>query len=195
MNPAASLSVAEGMQPHPGTTALLSRGHRRALPISASVVIAATALAACGSAATSAGSAPTAAGSAVTVSLAKNSQLGQQILVGNNGRTLYLFEKDTNGKSACTQSCTSVWPPLTTHGKPRAGSGISASLLGTIPRSGGKTQVTYNKHPLYYYASDTSAGQANGQGLNQFGALWYVLSSRGNTITSKSSSTGGGGGY
>lgn len=126
-----------------------------------------------------------------------NSMLGMKIITGPDGRSLYLFEKDTNGKSSCSGSCVTVWPPLTTSGKAQAGSGVSASMLGTTTRSDGKTQVTYNGHPLYYYASDSSAGQVNGQGLNQFGALWYAVSAQGKAIVSGGSSSGGsgGGGY
>ncbi len=130
----------------------------------------------------------------MTLRATTNSTLGQTILVGAGGRTLYLFEKDTKGKFSCSGSCTSVWPPLLTSGKPHAGSGINASLLGTIARPGGKTQVTYAGHPLYYYAADSSAGQANGEGLLQFGAKWYVVSPHGIALTS-SKSSGGASGY
>lgn len=137
--------------------------------------------------------------SPVTVSVAGNATLGQNILVGNNGRSVYLFEKDTSGKSSCSGSCASVWPPVTTLGKPQAGSGASASLIGTTVRSDGTTQVTYNGHPLYYYVGDKGAGQANGQGLKQFGALWYVVSPQGKAIPAGATPSGnggyGGGGY
>ena len=140
---------------------------------------------------------PAAATGATTVGVASNPKLGK-ILVGANGRTLYLFEKDTGGKSSCSGSCASVWPPLTISGKPTPGSGISASALGTTS-NGGKTQVTYDGHPLYYYVSDSGPGQTSGQGHNQFGALWYVLSPQGQAITSgagsSGSSGGGGNGY
>jgi len=138
---------------------------------------------------------PAVATGATTVGVASNPKLGK-ILVDANGRTLYLFEKDTGGKSSCSGSCASVWPPLTTSGKPAPGGGVSASALGTTS-NGGKTQVTYDGHPLYYYVSDSGPGQTSGQGLNQFGALWYVLSPQGQAITSgagSSSSSGGGGG-
>jgi len=138
---------------------------------------------------------PAAATGATAVGVASNPKLGK-FLVDANGRTLYLFEKDTGGKSSCSGSCASVWPPLTTSGKPAPGGGVSAAALGSTS-NGGKTQVTYDGHPLYYYASDSGPGQTGGQGLNQFGALWYVLSPQGQAITSgagRSSSSGGGGG-
>jgi predicted lipoprotein with Yx(FWY)xxD motif len=105
-----------------------------------------------------------------------------QILDDGSGRTLYLFEADKATTSSCYSTCASVWPPLTTAGKPQALSGVSSSELGTTSRSDGKTQVTYNGHPLYYYAGDSKAGDTTGQGLNQFGAGWYVLSPAGAKI-------------
>jgi predicted lipoprotein with Yx(FWY)xxD motif len=127
--------------------------------------------------------------------VAKKAKLGT-FLVDGKGRSLYLFEKDTTNKSTCYGSCASVWPPLTTAGKPHAPSGISASHLGTITRKNGKSQVTYYGHPLYYYVGDHSPGQVKGQGLKQFGALWYVVSPQGKAVTSGASSSGGsGGGY
>ena len=127
-----------------------------------------------------ASTAPTQTGAAM-VSTSKSS-IGT-ILVGSNGRTLYLFDKDQPNKSACSGACVSAWPVDQTSGTPKAGSGVQASLLGTIKRSDGTTQVTYNHHPLYYYSGDTASGQQNGQGLNAFGAFWYVVSPSGNQMT------------
>ena len=78
--------------------------------------------------------------------------------------------------------CASAWPPLTASGTPRAGSGVSAKLLGTTKRADGKTEITYAGHPLYLYAGDQKAGDTTGQGLDQFGAEWYVLSPAGSKI-------------
>ena len=116
-----------------------------------------------------------------------------QILVNAHGRTLYLFEKDKNGKSACSGACASFWPPLLTTGKPAAGKGVSTSLLGTTRRADGHTQVTYNGHPLYTFKLDTNAGQTKGQNSKAFGAEWYVLSPKGAKI--EKASRAGGGGY
>lgn len=80
-----------------------------------------------------------------TLSLRKTT-IGQ-ILVNSRGHTLYLFAKDRNGKSACGGSCARFWPPLLSQGKPTAGPGIRASLVGTTRRSNGSRQVTYNRHP------------------------------------------------
>jgi predicted lipoprotein with Yx(FWY)xxD motif len=120
----------------------------------------------------------------------KSTSLGR-ILVNSNGRTLYLFGKDKNGKSACSGMCATFWPPLITTGKPRAGAGARASLLGTTRRSDGRLQVTYNHHPLYTFKTDTKAGQTNGEGLSAFGAKWYAVSPAGARVVK----SGGGGGY
>ena len=104
-----------------------------------------------------------------------SSTLGR-ILVDSHGRTLYLFARDKNGKSACSGSCAAYWPPLIASGKPHAIAGAKASLLGTTRRADGRLQVTYRHHPLYRYAGDAGKGQTNGQGLNESGGLWWVLS-------------------
>jgi predicted lipoprotein with Yx(FWY)xxD motif len=105
-----------------------------------------------------------------------------QALVGSTGRTLYLFEADKNGTSACSGACAAAWPPDTVTGAPRAGSGANQALLGTIKRPDGTMQVTYNGHPLYYFSADTSAGADHGQGVKAFGAGWYVVSASGSKI-------------
>ena len=91
-----------------------------------------------------------------------SSGLGR-ILVDGRGRTLYLFEKDKHGKSACTGQCAGFWPPLIASGKPLAAAGAKASLLGTTKRPDGRLQVTYNHHPLYTFVKDTRKGQTNGE--------------------------------
>ena len=115
-----------------------------------------------------------------------------RILVDGHGRTLYLFAKDKNGKSLCTGSCATYWPPLIASGKPIAVKGAKASLLGTTRRSDGRRQVTYRNHPLYKYVGDTGKGQTAGQGLNLSGGLWWVLSPAGKKIVT-GGSTGSGG--
>jgi predicted lipoprotein with Yx(FWY)xxD motif len=109
------------------------------------------------------------------------SKLGS-ILTDGHGRTLYLFEADKGTASACYSACASVWPPLTTAHKPTAGKHVVAGKLGTTKRRDGKTEVTYNGHPLYYYAGDRKPGDITGQGVNQFGAKWYVLARTGKKI-------------
>jgi predicted lipoprotein with Yx(FWY)xxD motif len=141
------------------------------------------------------GAAPPSASGPATVSTASNGNLGT-ILVDSQGRTLYLFQADKGTTSACSGSCASAWPPLTpANGTATAGGGANASLVGTTMRSDGTQQVTYNGHPLYLYIGDTKAGTASGQGINAFGALWYVVSPQGNQLTGGSSSSSSGLGY
>jgi predicted lipoprotein with Yx(FWY)xxD motif len=119
-----------------------------------------------------------------------------RMLVDVHGRTLYLFEKDKNGKSACTGTCKAFWPPLLTKGKPRAAAGVKAAWLGRAKRPDGGMQVTYRGHPLYRFSLDTKAGQTKGEGLNDFGAHWYAVSPQGVKLTAPSTAnSGGGGGY
>jgi predicted lipoprotein with Yx(FWY)xxD motif len=127
------------------------------------------------------------------VSTAKTS-LGR-ILVTSNGRTLYLFEKDRNGKSACSGQCAVFWPPLITSGKPIVTGGARASLIGTTRRADGRLQVTYNHHPLYTFVKDTKAGQTNGEGVNAFGAGWDAMTPAGAKIEKSSAPSPSGGGY
>ena len=122
-----------------------------------------------------------------TVNLRKT-RLGS-VLVTSKGHTLYLFMKDKNGKSSCNASCPTFWPPLLSHAKPTAGSGVKASLLGTTRRSNGSRQVTYNKHPLYSYTLDKKAGQTKGEGMLAFGAEWYAVSAKGTAVVKRSTTT------
>ena len=122
-----------------------------------------------------------------TVAVAK-SRLGS-ILVDGKGITLYDFVQDKGTMSTCYSACAALWPPLLTTGKPIAGPGVRASLLGTTKRKDGKLEVTYKGHPLYYFVTDRKPGQTTGQGLNQFGAPWWVLSRPGRrSIVSSASS-------
>ena len=104
------------------------------------------------------------------------------ITADNKGWASYLFEKDKGTASTCYGSCASAWPPLTTSAAPKAGTDVKASALGTTKRKDGTSEVTYNGHPLYYYVGDGSPGSTTGQGLDQFGAEWYVLAPSGNKI-------------
>jgi predicted lipoprotein with Yx(FWY)xxD motif len=111
----------------------------------------------------------------------RSGKLGH-FIVDANGMTLYLFEKDTNGKSHCTGACAKVWSPYRTSGKPSVGSGLSAAKAGTTKRSDGTIQATYGGHPLYHYDDDHKAGQTEGQGSKEFGAEWYVVGANGKKI-------------
>ncbi|WP_263729494.1 hypothetical protein [Cellulomonas sp. SG140] len=115
---------------------------------------------------------------AVTVMTASSS-LGT-ILVDGSGRTLYLFTKDSPNTSTCTGGCLAAWPPLL--GTATAGTGVDSSLLGTLTRPDGKTQVSYKGMPLYYWAQDSAPGQTNGQGVQ---GVWWVVSPQGTPITTK----------
>ena len=116
---------------------------------------------------------------AATIETSEHHQLGT-ILVGADGNTLYVFTKDGPNKSNCSGRCAQTWPPHTTAGEPTAGEGITASMLGTITREDGSTQVTYNHHPLYCFANDEKPGDTNGQG---FGGAWFAVSPAGDPIT------------
>jgi predicted lipoprotein with Yx(FWY)xxD motif len=145
---------------------------RRPIALLATLALAIAALASLTAIASSATSQP------ATVKTGTSS-LGR-IVVDGKSHTLYLFQKDKNGKSACSGACAQNWPPLLTKGKPKAGAGAKAALLGTTKRADGTTQVTYNKHPLYTFVGDAGKkGATNGEGLNAFGARWYVVAAKG----------------
>jgi predicted lipoprotein with Yx(FWY)xxD motif len=131
-------------------------------------------------AASGGGSGPTGAAqpSRVGVTTTKSGQF----LVDSQGRSLYLFEKDTGTASTCYSACAAIWPPLTVSAPPQAGTGVAAAKLGTTRRADGQTELTYNGHPLYYYVADTRPGQTQGQGLNQFGGTWHLVAPSGTEI-------------
>jgi predicted lipoprotein with Yx(FWY)xxD motif len=97
---------------------------------------------------------------------------GVTVLTNAGGFTLYWFAPDTPARSTCYGTCAGYWPPLT--GTPSAGPGVTGTL-GTIKRSDGTTQITYNGHPLYTYVGDTAPGQAFGNNLNLNGGLWHQV--------------------
>jgi predicted lipoprotein with Yx(FWY)xxD motif len=122
------------------------------------------------------------------------------VLTTASGRTIYWFAIDTAGKSKCYGTCASYWPPVI--GKPTAASGVSLmGSLGTIKRSNGQLQATYDGHPLYTYKGDTGSGQVNGNGINTSGGLWWAMTPSGaklkaaKTGKKKKSGSSGGGGY
>ena len=125
----------------------------------------------------------TGSSSRTVVTVAFNKTLKKSIVVDGKGRTVYMFTDDTGGKPTCTvrldPSCPKIWPPVKSQGRPLAGNGIIASKLGIAKRPDGSTQVTYNRHPLYYYLNDTKPGDVRGQAFYQ---LWYVLSPKGTPI-------------
>src|SRR5690606_27666570 len=96
-------------------------------------------------------------------------------LTDEQGRSVYMFEADSSNQTTCYDACAQAWPPVLTDGRPTAGPGVDESLLGTIERADGSLQVTYNGWPLYYFIKDSESGDINGQGVNGFGADWYLL--------------------
>lgn len=129
---------------------------------------------------------------AVTVSSKSVSGVGD-VLVDTKGMTLYYLKTETSGTIMCTGGCATAWPPLLLPSgvaSATAGSGVDASKLGTITRPDGGIQVTYDGKPLYLFASDTSAGQATGQGVAGF----FVVPASGSS-GSGSGSSGSSGGY
>jgi predicted lipoprotein with Yx(FWY)xxD motif len=161
---------------------------RRTLVTLAALAVAGVLVAACGGNGSGGGGiyggggpASTGGPTGVATVTAASTNLGM-ILVDGSGRTLYLFEKDQPDQSACSGTCAAAWPVDHSSGTPKAGSAVKASLLGTIKRSDGATQVTYNHHPLYYYSGDSGPGQQNGQGLNAFGAAWFVVAPAGDKV-------------
>jgi len=120
---------------------------------------------------------------------------GTAVVTNSAGKTLYWFAPDTSTASKCSGSCATYWPPVT--GPVTAGSGVTGTL-GTITRSDGTMQATYDGHPLYTYVGDTAAGQAKGNGLNLSGGLWYEMTVSGAKPAAAAGSTstsGGGYGY
>ena len=104
-------------------------------------------------------------------------------LTNGSGDTVYLWAKDGMNMSACSGACASAWPPVPATGTLTATGGAKASDLGTITRSDGTKQVTYDGHPLYYFVGDSAAGQTNGQGSDNFGAKWWLVAPSGAEIT------------
>lgn len=128
------------------------------------------------------GGAPSGTGSAGAAAVdVRTVNLGA-IITDAQGRTLYLFKADQGTVSSCDSACASLWPPFTTTQGIVAGKGASPSLLSTAVQAGGQRQVTYNGHPLYYYAGDAQSGDTSGQGLSQFGAEWTVVTPQGNQV-------------
>ena len=161
--------------------------HRFTTLLARAAIVPLTALALIGT-----GSAVTSAGAATKTGtvVVKKTDLGK-VLVSAKGRTLYMFGKDSGDTSACTGACATNWPPLRVTGTPTVGKGAKAALIGTITRTDGNAQVTYNGHPVYLFVGDKKAGDTNGEGLNAFGGTWDALTSSGRVVTANSSSSSG----
>jgi predicted lipoprotein with Yx(FWY)xxD motif len=173
----------------------------RMLLVLPAAAAAAAALAACSSSATpSSASSPSspgtstsspAAAAAGTVQTAKIG--GVTVLTNSKGFTLYSFAPDTSTTSKCNGTCAQNWPPVT---GPVTAAGVTGTF-GTITRSDGSTQATFDGHPLYTFVGDTAPGQAKGNGLNAAGGLWHEVTTSGTAAPAagSTSSSGGGSGY
>ena len=131
------------------------------------------------------GPASAASGSPAATStiITTESASGRKFLISGTGHAIYLWAKDGKNSSACTGACASAWPPVPATGKVTATGGAVSSDLGSITRSDGTKQVTYDGHPLYYFAGDSGPGQANGQGSDNFGAKWWLVAPSGADVT------------
>jgi predicted lipoprotein with Yx(FWY)xxD motif len=160
-----------------------------ALPAAAA---AAAVLAACGSSGGSSGSSPgSSSPAAASSSSLKTAKIGgATVLTSSKGFTLYSFAPDTSTKSNCNGTCAQNWPPVK---GPATASGVKGTF-GTIKRSNGSTQATFDGHPLYTFVGDTAPGQAKGNGLNAAGGLWHEITTSGTASAGSSSSGSGGGG-
>jgi predicted lipoprotein with Yx(FWY)xxD motif len=170
----------------------------------------ALALSACGSSSSSSSSAATntntntapaagastpASASSSTSTLGTKTISGTAVVTNASGMTLYWFVPDTSTKSNCTGACATYWPPVA--GPVTAGTGVTGTV-GTITRSDGSKQATYDGHPLYTYIGDKSPGQATGNGKNLSGGVWWEMTVSGATpaaATGSTSTSTGGGGY
>jgi predicted lipoprotein with Yx(FWY)xxD motif len=164
---------------------------RRIVATAAGVPLAALAIAACGGGSDTPPPPKTTSGRPATIGLEPAGSLGK-VLVDSRGRTVYLFRKDSRGKSSCAAACAAAWPPVRAQGMPLPGPGLSPAKLTTTARSDGAPQVLYNGHPLYRYTGDAKPGDTNGQRLTAFGAAWFAVSGAGQVVSHPASKPGGG---
>lgn len=142
-------------------------------------IVAALLLVACSRGAGTGASPSASGGGGPTLSIATTG-IGQ-VVTGPDGKTLYMFAKDTAEKSACNDECATNWPPLTVPSGQQAvaGQGMTAEWLHTITRDDGTIQVSYGGHPLYYFAGDKAAGDTNGQDVKD---VWYAAGADGQPL-------------
>jgi predicted lipoprotein with Yx(FWY)xxD motif len=176
-------------------TRLEARKRLRILLALLAVAAAAAVLAACSSSGTSStsggSSTSTSSPAAATAGSLKTTTIGgAAVLTDARGFTLYSFAPDTPTKSNCNGTCAQNWPPVK---GPATASGVTGTF-GTIKRSDGSTQATFDGHPLYAFVGDTAPGQAKGNGLNAAGGLWHEVTTSGTAPAGSSSSSSGGGG-
>jgi predicted lipoprotein with Yx(FWY)xxD motif len=177
-------------------TRLKGRNGLRMLLALPAVAAAAAVLAACSSSGTSStsggsGSTSTSSPAAATAGSLKTTTIGgATVLTNSKGFTLYSFAPDTSTKSNCNGTCAQFWPPVQ---GPATASGVKGTF-GTIKRSDGSAQATFDGHPLYTFVGDTAPGQAKGNGLNVAGGLWHEITTSGTAPAGSSTSGSGGGG-
>jgi predicted lipoprotein with Yx(FWY)xxD motif len=139
-----------------------------------------------GTTAPTAGPAPAATPAVGGVVLTTTTNTLGSFLSDSTGHSLYLFELDTptSGTSACYLDCETAWPPFTipTGASVTASGTAVQSLIGTFKRTDDTTQVMYGGWPLYYYSGDSAPGQTKGQGVSQYGALWFLVTPEGKPL-------------
>jgi predicted lipoprotein with Yx(FWY)xxD motif len=128
--------------------------------------------------------APSQAASTAGARLTVRSTVYGKALFGPSGKVVYVFGADRGATSHCYGVCAKAWPPLLTTGKPLAGPEVKANLLGTTKRRNGTLQVTYNRHPLYYYSADTR-GKVMCQHANMHGGIWLIIKPNGQPNTAQ----------
>jgi predicted lipoprotein with Yx(FWY)xxD motif len=157
---------------------------RRAGIVPAALVLLAVALSACASSDVTTLSTPPTTDPSLTLTM-QHAPVGL-ILATGRGNTLYDFVPDTPTYSAClNDGCVFQWPPLLARGAVRVGPGVDPTLVGTLTRPDGSTQLSYGGHPLYTYNMDVTPGMVTGQAIDQDGGPWYVLDARGKEIRTR----------
>src|SRR5438128_1026110 len=114
-------------------------------------------------------------GTSTSASVTVRSSDYGRILFDGRGKALYAFGRDGRNRSRCSGECARRWPPFVVKTRPSAGAGVKGALIGTMRRSDGKPQVTYDKRPLYFYVGDRQPGQVLCQNVTEFGGLWVVV--------------------
>ena len=163
-----------------------------ALPLAAAALVALVACGSSGASSTSSSGTTSSPGAAAAGTVKTATIAGVTVLTSSSGFTLYSFAPDTSTTSKCNGACAQNWPPVT---GPVSAAGVSGTF-GTIKRSDGSVQATFDGHPLYTFVGDTAPGQAKGNGLNVNGGLWHEITTSGTAAPVAGSSAGaGGGGY
>jgi len=127
----------------------------------------------------------------ITLKVEENDQLGP-ILTDGEGMTLYMFDADQPGESACYDACAEAWPPVVIESDPEVeGEQVNTTLLGVIQRTDGQAQLTYNGHPLYYYGTDEAPGDVQGHQVEGAGGLWSAVSPEGEPVSAAGAGQGG----